>query len=64
MTRSLQKQEKAVPYVIVRCIGCNEERAIGPNEIPADEVPSCWRCGNPMIAKSARLAAARRRRSR
>jgi len=42
-------------YLIVRCIGCKQERAIAPGEIPEGEHPCCSACGMPMLPTKAKV---------
>lgn len=40
-------------YVIVECIACKARREIEAGEVPANEVPMCSKCFNPMVPKTA-----------
>jgi hypothetical protein len=40
-------------FVVVKCVSCGATRNVGPNEIPADEIPLCEKDGMPMIAQKA-----------
>lgn len=37
--------------VTARCVGCGARKQIGPDEVPAGEVPMCDKCFSPMVAE-------------